>query len=116
MSFCTKVTWGICSCKKCSEELVEQMLQRNTLLEQRHAQIEKRKHDLLLGPAHVSKLVERATLEPTLAKALSWIAIWESERAIKQARNNPTWETCFEILFQQVLENYPHQLLKKELT
>lgn len=45
----------------------------------------------------------------TIAEAVRWardgetrlidaqvkICIWESERIVKQARANPTWETCF---------------------
>lgn len=63
--------------------------------------------------------VEKACLEPTLADALSWIAIWESERAIKQAKTffetgvrTPEgygWETCFKVLFLKVLEKYPKE-------
>ena len=50
-----------------------------------------------------------AEREMTLPEALKWamegqtrlidaevkICIWETERVVKQARANPTWETCF---------------------
>lgn len=65
----------------------------------------------------VQEAVARAILEPTLAKALAWIAVWESERAIKQALewkrtgfstvgHGGGWDTCFETCFSRVLEQY----------
>lgn len=53
-----------------------------------------------------TEALARALEEPTLAKALSWIAVWETERVVVQARNNPQWETCFEYSFKQVIERY----------
>lgn len=52
--------------------------------------------------------VERAMLEPTLVKALASVAVWDSERLVRQAFKNAKygradgtalWETCFERLF-----------------
>jgi hypothetical protein len=62
----------------------------------------------------LASAVERACKEPTLTKALSWIAVWETERAIKQAKRgevtNPDtgamWDTCFEYLFNEVQRAY----------
>ena len=49
---------------------------------------------------------ERACKEPSLIDALTFICVWESERIVKQARENPTWETCFKISLKSVLDNY----------
>lgn len=56
---------------------------------------------------NTSQAVERACREPTLIDALTWIAIWESERAIQQAKANPTWETCFKHCFTNVMKQWP---------
>ena len=57
--------------------------------------------------------IERACQEPTLLDAQTWICIWESERAIKQARENygsgtdgAGWDTCFKICLKEVTEEY----------
>jgi hypothetical protein len=50
--------------------------------------------------------LEVALRKPTLLEALTWMAVWESERVVKQARSNPTWETCFEFCFRLVLEQW----------
>jgi hypothetical protein len=55
--------------------------------------------------------------EPTLAKALARIAIWESDRAIRQAlewqrtgvstaSHGGAWDTCFNHLFQLAFERW----------
>jgi len=59
----------------------------------------------------------RACKEDTLIKALSWIALWESERVVKQAKaffetgtrtgsHGGGWDTCFEYCFNAVNERY----------
>jgi hypothetical protein len=64
---------------------------------------------------NIDSAVKRACDEPTLLKALSWIAIWESERAIAQAltwqktgmrtgSHGGAWDTCFEHCFALVAE------------
>ncbi len=83
--------------------------------------------DLLVGRWHTNRdeavtvfqrlnayeAVERACQEPTLLDALAWIAVWDTERVVVQARSDyrspegQQWETCFKILFQDVLEKYP---------
>ena len=61
--------------------------------------------------------VRDACQEPTLEAALAHIAIWESERVVKQAiRHHETgvstaghgggWDTCFLLCFREVLERY----------
>jgi hypothetical protein len=42
----------------------------------------------------------------TLDEALVWIAVWESERIVRQARESSTWDTCFEHCFTAVREYY----------
>ena len=58
------------------------------------------------GHPNLVEATKRACQEPTLLDALTFICIWESERAIKQAKENPTWETCFKISLKSVFENY----------
>lgn len=64
---------------------------------------------------NITDATARACQEPTLVDALSWIAVWESERAIEQARkffetgvatgsNGAGWDTCFRFCFQQVMD------------
>ncbi len=61
---------------------------------------------------NLKEAVEAACKEPTLAKALSWIAIWETERVVKQAMrqergpDGAMWDTTFEFLFKEVMSVY----------
>ncbi len=57
---------------------------------------------------NINEAVERACQEPTLVKALSWIAIWDTERVVKKVRAEPDkpWETLFELCFNKVMERY----------
>ncbi len=62
---------------------------------------------------NVKEAVERACQEPTLVEALSFICVWECERAIKQARENygsgangAGWDTCFKYAIQLVMDEY----------
>ena len=60
--------------------------------------------------------VEKACQQPTLVDALSWIAIWETERVVRQAHlffttgertpDGAGWETCFKHLFSRVMERW----------
>lgn len=61
--------------------------------------------------------IAEACKEPTLAKALAHIAVWEAERAIGQAfylRDHPEeigpdgqgWHTCFAFMFDKLIEAY----------
>lgn len=61
----------------------------------------------------LNEAVARACQEPTLLDALSFICVWESERAIKQARfnlgsgsNGAGWDTCFKICLGEVMLEY----------
>lgn len=62
---------------------------------------------------NISEAVKRAIEEPTLLYALSWIAVWESERVVRQAHafldtgvrttgDEKGWDTMFSYLFKQV--------------
>ena len=62
---------------------------------------------------NIDQAVARACEEPTLLDALSWICVWESERAIKQARerygsgtDGAGWDTCFRVCLKCVMESY----------
>jgi hypothetical protein len=70
--------------------------------------------------------VDRACEEPTLLDALSWIAVWESERVIPIAHrflngeiprndNGTGWTTCFKFLIKEVLEQYGQQKTLRKL-
>ncbi len=60
--------------------------------------------------------INRACEEPTLVSALAWIAIWDADRAIQQARlfdktgvstaAYGNWDHCVEYLFKQVFERF----------
>lgn len=66
---------------------------------------------------HYKEAVARACQEPTLAAALSWIAVWETERAIGQVRtydktgvstasHGGSHDTHFLLYFKEVLNKY----------
>jgi hypothetical protein len=70
----------------------------------------------------LDEAVARAMQEPTLAKALSSLAIWETERVVAQVReydrtgkstasHGGGWDTCFEVAFHVLLDQWS----KKEL-
>lgn len=65
----------------------------------------------------IDEAVKRACKEPTLHEALVSIAIWENERAIKEAlkyyetgeitaSHGGGWDTCFRVCFDMVLKRY----------
>jgi len=67
--------------------------------------------------------VRLACREPTIIKALSYIAVWECERVIPQAHrylnkeipcgsDGQGWDTCFEFLIKEVMEQYTVKRLK----
>ena len=65
---------------------------------------------------NIDQAVARACEEPTLLDALSWICVWESERAIRQARENygsgtdgAGWDTCFRFCLSRTMESYNQQ-------
>jgi hypothetical protein len=39
----------------------------------------------------------------SLLDALTHIAIWEAEHVVRQARQNPTWDSCFGFCFKEVM-------------
>ena len=51
-------------------------------------------------------MLETACNKPTLAQALALVALWESERVVKQARTNERWDTCFEYIFAVVIKKW----------
>lgn len=62
-----------------------------------------------MSPLNITEATKRACEEPTLLDALAWICVWESERVVQQARENPQWETCFKVCLRSVLDNYPQK-------
>lgn len=58
------------------------------------------------GGSGVMTPIDRACQEPTLVKALAYIALWESERIVRWAREHDQWDSCFEFLIGQVMERY----------
>ena len=76
------------------------------------------KHDTPCSSLTFDEAVNRACGEPTLADALTWIAVWETERVVKQAKrffetgistasHGGGWDTCFGPFFKAVLGKYP---------
>lgn len=66
---------------------------------------------------NIDDAVRYSCQEPTLVDALTAIAIWENERAIKQAKKffetgvstapcGGGWETCFHLCFKLVMKSY----------
>lgn len=66
---------------------------------------------------NIVEAANRACEEPTLIDALTWIAVWESERAIQQAKeyfetgvrtgsHGGGWDTCFRISFEYVMKRW----------
>ena len=64
---------------------------------------------------NISEAVKIACKEPTLVDALGWIAVWEGERAIQQAKRffetgertgaeGTAWDFCFTYCFKRVIE------------
>jgi hypothetical protein len=64
---------------------------------------------------NLTEAVARACEEPTLEKALEWIAIWENGRAVMQAleaektgvstaADGAKWDTCFGICIREVMK------------
>ena len=65
----------------------------------------------------VVEVAVRACREPTLVKALSWMAIYETERVVRQAirwretgvstaASGGGWDTCFEACFEAVFAEW----------
>jgi len=66
---------------------------------------------------NIDEAVARACREPSLTEALTWIAIWETDRAVKQAlewertgvstaSHGGGWDTNFGYLFEHVMEHF----------
>lgn len=53
---------------------------------------------------NIDKAIEVAKSQQSLVAALTYLAIWENDRAVKQARENPQWETCFGSTFQRYFD------------
>ena len=60
---------------------------------------------------NITEATKRALQEPNLDEALSWICVWESERAIDQARfrygsgaDGQGWDTLFGFCIKQVMD------------
>jgi hypothetical protein len=68
---------------------------------------------------NMHEAVEEACKQPTLVDALSWIAVWECERAIAQAKkffetgrrtgDGKCWDTCFKYCIQHVMVAYSNR-------
>jgi hypothetical protein len=70
--------------------------------------------------------VERACQLPTLVDALTYIAVWETERAVAQAERNRDkpysewgtshggrWDTCFKLCFAAVMDRWTSRLMRE---
>jgi hypothetical protein len=67
---------------------------------------------------NLQEAVNRACQESSLVDALTWIATWDSSRAIEQAvefgrtgirtgAGDAAWDTCFRVCFTAVMEAWP---------
>ena len=65
----------------------------------------------------LTEAAKKACEEPTLIDALNFIAIWETERIIKQydayketgvstTGDDKKWDTCFKVCFKEVLRQW----------
>lgn len=59
-----------------------------------------------IASLNITEAAQKACEQPTLLEALSWICVWESERVVKQARENPQWDTCFTTCLKAVMDNF----------
>ena len=68
---------------------------------------------------NLEEACQRACQEPTLEEALTWMAVWETERVVAQAleykrtgvstaAHGGGWDTCFKVLFERVLIDWFH--------
>lgn len=62
---------------------------------------------------NIDEAVAEAIKQSTLIDALTWICIWESERIVKQVRNNlgsgsngAGWDTCFKVCIERTMAAY----------
>lgn len=72
----------------------------------------------------LTEAVEKACQESTLLDALTWIAVWECERVVKQAREfartgvstsaTGRWDTLFRMCFAGVMEEWAKKELAKK--
>lgn len=74
---------------------------------------------------NIEEALTRACAEPTLVKALSWIAIWETERVAQQAVQHEKtgvsaaacggkWDTCFDLCFTNVIARWKAMASSKD--
>lgn len=52
---------------------------------------------------NLQEAVAEAITRPTLLDALSWIAVWECDRAVRQACTSGGYDTCFRRSFDELL-------------
>ena len=63
----------------------------------------------------IDEAVKKACEKDTLIDALTFICVWESERIVKQARENEQWETCFKVCLSRVLAGFVNDDLQKRI-
>jgi hypothetical protein len=60
---------------------------------------------------NITEALYEANKKPTLAAALSYMAIWDMERIVKYVRENEgTWDSCFGTCFEPVLVHWAQRL------
>lgn len=62
---------------------------------------------MVISP-NLDELIENACKQPTLLDALSFVSIFDTDRAVQQAKSNnfQNWETISKFLIEKVLEKY----------
>lgn len=58
---------------------------------------------------NIDEAVKVVCEQPTLIKALTRVAVWETERVVEQARKSCVFDTCFERCFTRVFEEWVQQ-------
>ena len=50
--------------------------------------------------------LQQAIREPTLAKALTHICVWEMRNVVERSKDNSEWESCFEYSINRTVDAY----------
>jgi len=102
------------SARKTYPELMDEILKLNGQIQERDNYIKRTQEKIHnINVKKIDEAVNKACSEPTLLEAFSWIAIWENDRAVKQALkgekdpfSGSLRETCFLHCFKAVMEQW----------
>lgn len=93
-----------------NQEILNEYYENALILEAELLKLETiHKRERRLEPPRDSKFqsaLERALQEPSLLEALTWLSVWEHERAHSSFVRTGGRETCFKYAFQKLLEQF----------